>query len=36
MVLVKDHQEANVAELYNREQDFVAQRREDIGLACGE
>ena len=36
MVLVKDHQEALVAELFNREQGFVAQRREDMDLACGE
>ena len=33
MMLVKDHQEAIVAELSNREQRFVAQRREDMGLA---
>ena len=35
MVLGKDHRESVVTELSNREQGFVAQQREDMGLACG-
>ena len=36
MVLVKDHREAIVAELSNRQQRFAAQRQGDMGLACSE
>ena len=34
IVLVKDHHKSVVAELSNRDQVFVVQQREDMGLEC--